>query len=94
MNKIIDNDVILTKLSPLLEMEFILNLSGNKERSDFLYQSNKGEHNEIIIWNGEKRVLTDKLSSTLMVIHPTKPIIAYIQDTNGNEDYYLLKYDY
>ncbi|MFW9922468.1 MAG: alpha/beta hydrolase family protein [Candidatus Thorarchaeota archaeon] len=85
---------IFENLIPLLEMEFILNLSGNKERSDFIYLSNKGDKIELINWENEKKILSSEISSSLMVLHPNKPIIVFIKDTQGDENFFLYTFNY
>lgn len=89
-----DEKNVLQKLMPLLELRFLLALNGHKERSDFIYLVNKGEKIELINWNGKTRVLTTSFKFTMMSLHPHKPLIAYIQDTDGNENYFIYTFDY
>ena len=82
-NKDLDRE-ILEKLSPLVEMQFLLNLSGNKERDDFIYISNKADAVELCLWDNKSSIISENFKSARIAIHPNKTLVAYIKDCEGD----------
>lgn len=81
----------------LYGMPLVLYVSGNKNRSEFLYIDTRTGVPSLYLWDkGEQQLLTpdDEPVTGFAALHDTKPWVVYAKDESGNEDYALYFFDY
>lgn len=77
-------------------------LGGNRHRSDFLYVSTESGLPLLYLWQrelGKGKLLTPGDEPVLPILgaaalHPSKPLVVFPKDKNGNSDYEIFSLDY